>query len=87
MASKEPCFLTLEPDIHEHQALKAVYEGVADAGQQRLAMSLIVNKFARTHDIPFVPGAQDQSSFLAGRTFVGSRILKYLKLPVNQEEN
>ena len=68
----------------EHEAPKALHPGHADEYQQRLALQVIVNKFSRAHDMSYVPGSFDQSSFLAGRGFVGQKILKYLNLPIGK---
>ena len=84
MASNEQCFFTPTVEDQEHIALQAVYAGTADAYQQRLALQVIINKFSRAQDVLFVPGAPDQGAFLAGRGFVGQRILKYLNLPVGK---
>ena len=86
MAAKKlaECFDCPELSKEEHIALKNLYSGEADEGQQRLALAIIVNKFSRTHDLTYIPGSFDQSSFTAGRAFVGQKILKYLNLPVGK---
>ena len=63
-------------------AIKAVYDGVADAYTQRLMMSVVINKFSRAHDILFIPGKPDESVFLNGRAFVGMQLLKYINIKV-----
>ena len=74
------CFDYPELDEGEIKALKALYNGEADASQQRLSLSVIVNKLSRSNDILFIPGNGDQTAFLNGRAFVGQKIQKYLKL-------
>ena len=76
------CFEYDKLDESEIKALKALYDGEADAAQQRLTLNVIVNKFCRANDVLFIPGNQDQTAFLNGRAYVGKQILKYLKLPV-----
>ena len=74
----------------EHIALKELYAGRATEYQQRLALKVIVNNFARSHDNCFIPDASDQSAFISGRAFVGQQILLHLNLPVGklkQEED
>lgn len=71
----------------EHIALQSLHKGEANEYQQRLALRVIVNKFARAHDLLYVPGSFDQSSFLAGRGFVGQKILKYLNVPIGKLED
>jgi hypothetical protein len=68
----------------EHGALRALQAGEATPYQQTQALHVIVNKFSRSHDVLFIPGSRDESSFLSGRGFVGQNILKYLKLPVGR---
>lgn len=69
---------------HEHEAIKALSEGRADEYQQGLALSVIVNKFSRAHDMGYIPDSFDQTAFLAGRSFVGKQIVKYTKLSVSK---
>lgn len=84
MANKPQCFKYEILTKPEHTALKALYAGTADAYQQRLALKVIVNNFARSHDNCFIPGEPDQSNFIAGRAFVGQQILLHLNLPVGK---
>jgi hypothetical protein len=76
-----------EPTEHEIYALRALYRGEATDEQQRLALALIVNKFARTHDLLICPGSPEGTGVMNGRAFVGMRILKYINLPVGKIEN
>ena len=76
------CFDYDKLDESEIKALKSLYDGEADASQQRLVLNVIVNKFCRSNDVLFIPGNPDQTAFLNGRAFVGQQIQKYLKLPV-----
>ncbi len=68
----------------EHGALRALQVGEATPYQQTQALYVITNKFSRAHDVLFIPGHTDESSFLSGRGFVGQQILKYLNLPVGR---
>jgi hypothetical protein len=78
------CFECRELDKEEHIALKALGKGEATDYQQRLALKIIVNDFSRTHDLCYIPGTFDETSFLNGRAFVGQKILKYLNIPVGK---
>lgn len=82
--AKAECFKCPDLVKEEHIALKELHKGTADEYQQRLALSVIVNKFSRAHDVLFIPGSSDQSVFLNGRAFVGQKILKYLNIPVGK---
>lgn len=81
---KSKCFKVPTVDKAEHAAIRALYEGKAGEYQQRLALSVIVNKFSRAHDVLFIPGAADEGAFLSGRGFVGQQILKHINIPVGQ---
>ena len=72
----------VDPD--ETRALKALEAGEATAFQQKLALAVIIKKFSRSYDVGFVPGAPDETAFLAGRMYVGQLINKHLKLPMDQ---
>lgn len=90
MANRPQCFKYQLLTKEEHTALKLLYAGEANSYQQRLALKVIVNNFARSHDNCFVPGEADQSNFIAGRAFVGQQILLHLNLPVgklSEEDN
>lgn len=85
------CFFVPDITPQEHTALQALHVGAANEYEQRLALKVIVNKFARANDVLFIPGAADEGTFLSGRAFVGQKILKYLNMPVGRlrpdEEN
>lgn len=86
MANKktEECFRCRDLEKREHEAIKALGKGEADAYQQRLALMVIVNDFSRTHDLCYIPDSHDQSTFISGRAFVGQKILKYLNIPIGK---
>lgn len=71
-------------DKQDCLALKALAAGTADEYQQKRALNIIVKNFARMYDVAFVPGAADQSAFLAGRAYVASRILYYINYPASK---
>lgn len=81
------CFTCKTLTKEEHEALKLLNKGEANPYQQRLALSVIVNKFCRTHNLMYVPGSFDQTTFFNGRAFVGNEILKHLNIPVGQLDN
>ena len=83
MTRTVPQALAVAPvTIEETQALKALSDGDASPFQQKLALSLIMKKFSRVYDIPFLEGSPDGSAFLMGRGFVGNRIDLHLKQPI-----
>ncbi|WP_372809331.1 hypothetical protein [Litorivivens sp.] len=84
--SKELESIPLDKD--EIIAIKALKTGTASEAQQQLALYVIVNKFARAHDLLYIPGDTHASAFLNGRAFVGAKILETLNIPVGRlEEN
>ena len=80
----ERCFETDVLDEHEVTALKNLAQGKATEYQQVLALHAITNKICRVHDVLFIPGKSDESAFLAGRAYVGSKILFELNVPVGR---
>lgn len=82
--NKEQCFTHPKLTKDEVEALRNLSNGDATEYQQRLALAVIMKKLCRTWDVHFIPGHTDQSTFLAGRGFVGQQIHKYINLPVEQ---
>lgn len=81
------CFKVPGLTVREIRALRSLETGDATPGEQQLALSIILKKFARTYDVHFIPGAPDESTFLTGRAFVGQEILKYLRFdPLRLQE-
>ena len=80
----DKCLETDPLDEHEIIALKNLSKGKATEYQQVLALHAITNKICRVHDNLFIPGAPDQTAFLAGRAYVGSKILFELNVPVGR---
>ena len=80
-----PAVDTQELTQREHIAVQAVAAGEADEYQQKLFVKVIVDKFSRSHDLAYVPDSPDQTTFLAGRGFVGKKILKYINKPVSKK--
>lgn len=79
--SAPQCYAVSDVTAEETRALKAIKAGAATEHQQRLAAAVIIKKFARTHDEPFIEGSSDGTAFLAGRGFVGRRILLHFEQP------
>ena len=82
----DPTFLVPELEIEEHIALKAVVNGEGSEYQQKLAMKVIVDKFAMANNLLYVPDSFDKTAFINGRAFVGNKIKLYIKKPVSKEE-
>lgn len=59
-------------------ALKALSEGAADEGQQKLALDYIVHVIAKRYDLPYFPDSDRDSAFAAGKLYVGEQILKLI---------
>lgn len=64
-----------EPEV---QALRAVWEGVANARQQRIAMEYMIRAFG-THDTSYRPGDQFSTAFAEGRRHAGTTLVWMLK--------
>lgn len=76
-------------DADELRAFKALSAGKASEGQQVLALSVIVNKFAGTYDLPFRPGIDGAraTDFACGKMFVGQRIVNAIKRPIPEKKD
>ena len=74
-----------DPFPDELHAIRALSKGEADARQQYLALTYIVNSLCRPHDHCFIEESDRGSVFLSGRAFVGQVILRMLNTPVNQQ--
>jgi hypothetical protein len=69
----------------ELAAFKALKAGVANQGQQVMALSAIIVKVCSTYDLSFRPGgpeADRATVFAEGKRFVGTRILEAISRPV-----
>lgn len=67
-----------DEEIH---AIKATWAGEASSHQQRLSLNIVMVKFARLKNIPFQPDSAHESSFLAGRLFVGQALAAAIEKP------
>lgn len=72
-------------DDNEILAIQLCWEGKANDGQQRIAMTAIIDKIARADFLAYQPGSFDGSSFLAGRSYVGKQIRSTLKIKLGDK--
>lgn len=63
-------------------AIQALEQGIANEGQQKRALAWIVNEVSGYYDMSFYPGEEGRrdTDFAEGKRFVGSHIVKMLKL-------
>lgn len=64
-------------------AVQALARGDASADQQKRALDYIINGLAATYDLSYRPGGEDgrrDTDFAEGKRFVGTQIVKALKL-------
>lgn len=65
--------------------MQALAAGTADPVQQKRALAWIIEQAAGTYDLSYRPGAQEgdrDTAFAEGKRFVGSQIVKMLKVSV-----
>jgi hypothetical protein len=79
------------PDVSQGEliALKALAGGVANSGQQAVALAVIIRKFACAYDMTFRPGGHEgdrAASFAEGKRFVASRIIEAINRPLKPGE-
>ena len=75
-----------EADIN---AIKALAAGVANEGQQKRALDLIIYRIAGTYDLSFRPGGTDGdrvTCFAEGKRHVGNQIVRLTKLTVKPKQ-
>lgn len=83
MTDNIPVELQSQPiEQFEHEAIRALETGTATEYQQKLALSVILKKWCRVHDLAYIPNDTHASAFMAGRQFVGKRIEYALNKPV-----
>ena len=80
------------PDIHQPwlpahydketaEAIKAMAAGVANDGQQKVALDWIIKEACGTYDVDWFPDSDRNSSFAAGKRWVGQQLVKLVNLP------
>lgn len=73
-------------EIHHVVSIQAVANGTATAEQQKEAMRFIIEDVAASYNMSYCPGGEDgrrDSDFAEGRRFVGSQLVKLIKLNVS----
>lgn len=68
-----------EPEV---RAIKALAQGVANEGQQKMALNWIITGAAGTYDQSFIPGEPDTTAFREGRRSVGLQVVKLINMPM-----
>lgn len=63
-------------------AIQALEQGEANAEQQKRALEYIINIICGTYDLSYRPGLDGDrdTAFAEGKRFVGSQIVKLLKI-------
>jgi len=75
--------LTMAPfEPHEASALQALWAGTADAHQQKIALTWILEGACGIHEISFSPKDGRITDFNEGRRFVGKQIAEILRTNV-----
>lgn len=70
----------------EAQAIHAMHANNANAGQQATFMKWLMTHAAPTLALEFDPDSERASAFMAGRRFVGLKVLDIIKTPVDHYE-
>lgn len=70
---------------HKHAiaAVKAVYEGVANEGQQTMALSFIMDELCDRTINQYFPSQRD-TDFALGKKFIGDHIAGIVKVKLGQ---
>lgn len=62
-------------------AIKALASGTASEGQQVQALKWIVETLCGAYQLPYIPDSDRDTSFAAGKMFVGQQIVKLVNMP------
>ena len=73
-------------DDQEKRAIKALWAGEATPAQQKLGLQVIIDKFSMADFLSYQPGSFDETSMLAGRSFVGKAIRRTIKEPMEKPQ-
>lgn len=75
---------SFEADTHDAAAIQALASGVANEGQQKHALRVIVERLCGTYDLSFRPGDDGRraTDFAEGKRHVGNQIVRLTKLVV-----
>lgn len=84
-AANDPRFPVL--DDQDRAALRALIDGVANAGQQKHAITVIVQKICETNGLGWHPENERLTAFMQGKRMVGRTILGALVAPASQQES
>jgi hypothetical protein len=65
---------------HDVMAVKALAAGNATEGQQKRALSLIIEGIAGSYEPSYWPGSPTDTAFAEGRRFVGLQLVKFVNM-------
>lgn len=73
---------SFEADEHDAAVIKALAAGVANEGQQKAALALIINRICGTYDLSFRPDSDRATCFAEGKRHVGNQIVRLTKIVI-----
>lgn len=77
----------LQPTKYEDShaaAIQALMHGIANEGQQQLALKFIIEKMCATYDEPYRPDSDRDTTFALGKRHVGMEIVKLTKVKMGK---
>lgn len=81
---RTPSWTPARYDVRDIQAVQAVFNGVADAAQQRRALDWVINSAAETYELSFrsdADGGDRETAFSEGKRHVGMQVVKLINMP------
>jgi len=72
-----------EYELADISAIKGVAAGTATEEQQKRAMKWIIENCCATYEMSYRPTSDRDTAFAEGRRFVGSQIVKLIKLDMS----
>ena len=73
-------YLPAEYQAADVTAIQQLERGEAGPDMQKRALAWIINEAAKTYDLSYHPESDRDTSFAEGKRYVGSSIVKMLKL-------
>lgn len=80
---------SFEADEGDVAAIKALAAGIANEGQQKAALSMIINRLCGTYDLSFRPGGLAgvrAADFAEGKRHVGNQLVRLTKIVVKPKK-
>lgn len=83
MDTKSAPWFPAKYELADARAIKNLAAGTASSEQQQRALKWIIENVAAYYDLSYFPTSDRDTSFAEGKRFVGSQIVKMLKIDLD----